>query len=340
MRINYGQAICEAFRYLLRKYPRVFTIGQGLWSPWYVGNSMQALEQEFGKARVIDTPVSEQACTGAAIGAAVCGFRPIVIHPRVDFALLAVDQMVNQAAKWRHMLGGKPHCPVTFRLIINRGGQQGAQHSQSLHAWFSHIPGLRVVMPYSVRDARDLLISSVLCNDPVVYLDDRWLYELEEELSPIEEFSLEEQGPKVIQEGEDVTLVGSGFSTHLCKKAAEKLTDQEIHCEVIDLRILNPIRWETVLASLQKTGRLVVVDGDWRSCGLAGEMIAAMSERLDLTLWKANPVRLTLPDAPAPSSSALESIYYTTETQIIQAVQALFQKDKKEAKLRIHETAR
>jgi acetoin:2,6-dichlorophenolindophenol oxidoreductase subunit beta len=184
---NYGTAILAAFEYLLERYPEVFVIGQGLWSPWYVGNSMTALDKKFGAHRVIDTPVSESACTGAGVGAALAGMKPIVVHPRIDFMLYAIDAVVNQAAKWSHMTGGQAHPGVTIRAIINRGGEQGAQHSQALHAWFAHIPGLRVVMPATVADARDLLIASVLCRDPVVYIDDRWLYDLTDELPPVRE---------------------------------------------------------------------------------------------------------------------------------------------------------
>jgi len=157
---SYGTAILSAFEYLLNKYPEVFVIGQGLWSPWYVGNSMTDLDKKFGVKRIIDTPVSESACTGAAVGASLCGMKPIVVHPRMDFMLYAMDAIVNQAAKWSHMVGGQAHPGVTIRAIINRGGEQGAQHSQALHSWFAHIPGLRVVMPYSVADARDLLVAT------------------------------------------------------------------------------------------------------------------------------------------------------------------------------------
>ncbi|SVC81241.1 uncharacterized protein METZ01_LOCUS334095, partial [marine metagenome] len=161
--------------------PSVILLGQGLWSPWYVGNSMTNLEKQFGYERVIDTPVSELAVTGAAIGASQCGYRPVVTHPRVDFALLAVDQIVNQAAKWNSMFGGEAPVPAVFRLIINRGGEQGAQHSQSLYSWFAHIPGLRVVVPATPQDAQDLLVAAIRSDDPVVYIDDRWLYDLESE---------------------------------------------------------------------------------------------------------------------------------------------------------------
>ena len=192
---NYGTAMLAAFEYLLEHYPEVFVIGQGLWSPWYVGNSMTDLDKKFGVHRIIDTPVSESACTGAAVGAALAGMKPIVVHPRMDFMLYAMDAIVNQAAKWSHMTGGQANPGLTIRSIINRGGEQGAQHSQALHSWFAHVPGLRVVMPATVADARDLLIASVLCPDPVIFIDDRWLYSLEDNLPPVVERPLEKEGP-------------------------------------------------------------------------------------------------------------------------------------------------
>ena len=148
---------------------------------------MTNLDKKYGKDRIIDTPVSESACTGAAVGASICGMKPIIVHPRMDFMLYAMDAIVNQAAKWSYMFGGKLNAPVTIRSIINRGGSQGAQHSQALHSWFAHIPGIRVVMPSTAEDARDLLISSVLCPDPVIFLDDRWLYELTANLKGIKD---------------------------------------------------------------------------------------------------------------------------------------------------------
>lgn len=138
-RYNYGTGICAAFDYLLERYPDVFVIGQGLWSPLYMGNSVAALDKKFGTHGVIDTPVSEAACTGAGVGAALAGMKPIIVHPRIDFMLYAMDSIVNQAAKWSHMTGGQAHRGVTVRAIINRGGEQRAQHSQASHAWFAHI---------------------------------------------------------------------------------------------------------------------------------------------------------------------------------------------------------
>ena len=204
---NYGTAILAAFEYLLENYPEVFVIGQGLWSPWYVGNSMTDLDKKFGIDRIIDTPVSESACTGAAIGASLCGMKPIVVHPRMDFMIYAMDAIVNQAAKWSHMFGGQAHPGLTIRSIINRGGEQGAQHSQALHGWFANVPGLRVVMPSTVADARDLLVAAVLCNDPVLYIDDRWLYDQEDDLPPLIELDLTTQRPLVTLSGSDITCL-------------------------------------------------------------------------------------------------------------------------------------
>jgi pyruvate dehydrogenase E1 component beta subunit len=298
---TYCEAILEAHYWLMRERPEVFCIGQGLWSPWYVGNSMTGLEKEFGEARVIDTPVSEAATTGAALGAALAGGRPIMVHPRIDFAVLAMDQIVNQAANWNSMFGGGIAVPLTVRLIINRGGEQGAQHSQALHAWFAHVPGLRVVMPATPADARDLFIASVLCDDPVVFIDDRWLYEAEAELGEIAPIDLRDVRPRVRREGLDLTLVGTGNGAAMCEAAAELLG--EISCEVIDVPVINPMTdadWAVIGQSHGRTGRLLVVDGAWGSCGWAASVVAAMGS------GKA----MTLPASPAPTSGGLEADFY------------------------------
>jgi pyruvate dehydrogenase E1 component beta subunit len=314
---NYGTAILSAFEYLLENYKETFVIGQGLWSPWYVGNSMTDLDKKFGKDRVIDTPVSESATTGAAIGASLAGMKPIVVHPRMDFMLYAMDAIVNQAAKWSHMFGGQAHPGVTIRSIINRGGEQGAQHSQALHAWFAHVPGLRVVMPSTVADARDLLIASVLCKDPVIYIDDRWLYEQEADLPPIVELDLKDQKPQISLEGTDVTIVASGHSSYLARKAGEKLKTLNISPEIIDVRILNPLYIYDIIKSVKKTRKLVVVDPGSISSGFSAELIAKVVENIEVNYLTSPPVRIALPDAPAPTSSVLEKEYYTSEEDII-----------------------
>ncbi|QNI90838.1 transketolase-like protein [Synechococcus sp. BOUM118] len=321
---TYGEAIRLGFEYLLDNYPEVFVIGQGLWSPWYVGNSMTDLDKKYGLDRIIDTPVSECACTGAAVGASLAGMKPIVVHPRMDFMLFAVDPIVNQAAKWSHMVGGQDSPALTIRSIINRGGQQGAQHSQALHSWFAHVPGLRVVMPSTVKDARDLLIASVLSPDPVLYIDDRWLYSLEDSIPPPSELSLLDQFPIVSSIGSDITIVGASYSSDLALRAKSKLLKSDINAEVIDLRVLNPLQIRPVLESVCKTRRLLVVDGGWRNCGIAGELISSVMEEMELNALVSKPRRVTLPDCPAPCSGPLEDTYYFSESDIVDMVKLMF----------------
>jgi len=320
---NYGTAILDAFEYLLDNYPEVFVIGQGLWSPWYVGNTMTNLDKKYGKHRIIDTPVSESAVTGAGVGASLCGMRPIVVHPRMDFMLYAMDPIVNQAAKWSYMFGGQSNPSVTIRAIINRGGEQGAQHSQALHAWFAHVPGLRVVMPSSVEDARDLLIASVLCDDPVIYIDDRWLYDQEDELPPAKEIVLEKEGPRIVKMGQDITIVASGYATFLAKESILRLEKMGINPEIIDVRVLNPFDYGKIITSVQKTKNLVVIDPGSLSCGFSAEIISRVVENIDPGLLRTTPRRIALPDSPAPTSKNLEDEYYPNVDKIIFEIKQL-----------------
>ena len=323
---NYGTAILSAFEHLLENYPEVFVIGQGLWSPWYVGNTMTDLDKKFGPERIIDTPVSESACTGAAVGASLAGMKPIVVHPRMDFMVFAMDSIVNQAAKWSHMLGGQANPGLTIRSIINRGGEQGAQHSQALHAWFAHVPGLRVVMPSTVADARDLLIASVLSPDPVMYIDDRGLYDQEAELKPVVELDLSIQKPLITKSGKDITIVSSGHTSMLARNAAESLLAKNISCEVIDLRILNPFLADDIILSVKKTQNLLVVDSGTMTGSFSGEVISKVVENIPTSCLKNQPKRLALPDAPAPTSRVLESAYYLKENDIEEAVLSMLNK--------------
>ena len=287
---------------------------------------MTDLDKKFGVDRIIDTPVSESATTGAAVGASLAGMKPIVVHPRIDFMLYAIDAVVNHAANWSHMFGGQSHPKVTIRGIINRGGEQGAQHSQALHAWFVHVPGLRVVMPSTVADARDLLIASVLCNDPVMYIDDRWLYDQEDDLPPIVEIDLLTQRPIVSLIGSDVTIVASGHSSLLARQAAKKLESQKVSAEVVDIRVLNPLHTEEIIKSVKKTKNLLVVDSGWTSGGFSAEIIAKVVEQLPVNCLSNPPVRIALPDAPAPSSRVLEKAYYTTIDDLVEATKRILKK--------------
>lgn len=324
--MKYSDAIRAGFAHLLANHDDVFAIGQGVWSPWYVGNTMKDLDLEFGRDRVIDTPVSENATTGAAIGAALAGYRPIVIHPRIDFMILAADPIVNQASKWNHMLGGQASPSVTIRGIINRGGEQGAQHSQALHAWFAHVPGLQVVMPASPADARDLLISAVLSPSPTLYIDDRWLYDREADIGDVVERPLAGQGPRVVREGTDITLAGAGHAAYLCEQAAHELAKLGISAEVIDIRVLNPLDRTPIIKSVAKTGGLCAVDSGTLSSGFAAEIVAGVAEAPELAGRAVGYRRVALPDAPAPTSRHLEAIYYTKVADVVAAARSCLSK--------------
>ena len=316
--ISYAEAIREAFAQMLASDPRVFVIGQGLWSPWYVGASMTDLDKEFGRDRIIDSPVSENATTGAAIGAALAGMRPVVVHPRMDFMVLAADQIVNEAANWTYMFGGKANVPLVIRPIINRGGAQGAQHSQALQAWFMHVPGIKVVMPSTPYDAKGLLIAAINDGNPIMYIDDRWLYDEKGEV-PEEPYSVPIGQGIVRRQGSDITVVATSYMVLEGARAASSLEKEGIDVELIDVRSLKPLDDELIFQSVTKTGRLVIADAAWRTCGAAAEIAARVSENVFQHL-KAPIGRVTLPDAPAPMSPTLEKAYYVGSKDVIAAV--------------------
>ncbi len=317
--LRYAFAINEALHQMMSSDESVFFIGQGVNSPWYVGNTAKGLLERFGPERVIDTPVSENAVTGAAVGAALVGMRPVVVHPRIDFMMYALDPIINEAANWCYMNGGKASVPVVIWGIINRGGEQAAQHSQALQALFAHIPGLKVVMPSTPYDAKGLMISAIKDDNPVVYIDDRWLHTVEDEV-PEEIYEVPIGRGIIRREGKDVTLAASSYMVHNAMQAAEELARDGIEAEVLDMRTIKPLDKELLLASVKKTGRLVVADGGWKACGVAAEISCIVFEEA-FGYIKSPVVRVTLPDVPAPASSTLEKIYYPDSGSIVQAVQ-------------------
>lgn len=318
---SYGEAIREGFIHLLSRHREVFTIGQGLWSPWYVGNSMTDLDKLFGKERVIDTPVSELACTGAAVGAALCGYRPVVIHPRMDFMVLAADQIVNQAAKWNYMFGGQQSAPMVIRLVVGRGWGQGPQHSQSLQSWFAHIPGLKVIMPATPYDAKGMMIAAIEDNNPVISIEHRWLYNIKGKV-PEDHYTVPLGAPNIARRGADVTIAAASYMTIEALEAANDLAEEGIEAEVIDIRTLNPFDDLPLVESVKKTGRLIVADTGHRSVGFAAEVVARVSEQAfgDLV---APPVRIALPDVPTPTTRALANYYYPRKFEITAAARRL-----------------
>lgn len=319
-RLSYSLAINEALHQTMAADRSVFLIGQGVNSPWYVGNTAQGLLKRFGGKRVIDTPVSENAITGAAVGAAIAGMRAVVVHPRVDFMLYAIDPIINEAANWHYMSGGRGNVPVVVWGIINRGGEQAAQHSQSFHAMFAHIPGLKVVMPATPYDAKGLMVAAIKDQNPVVFMDDRWLYR-DEAVVPEKIYSVPIGKVAIRRKGKDLTIVACSYLAREAVKAAEELEKTGIDAEVIDLRTIKPLDTTAILRSARKTGRLLIADGGWRSFGIAAEILALVGEAG--VQLKKPPVRLTLPDCPAPASSSLEKAYYIHAADIMRGAKRL-----------------
>jgi pyruvate/2-oxoglutarate/acetoin dehydrogenase E1 component len=317
--LTYAQAIREAHAQLLRNDPRVFVCGQGVWNPWYAGKSLLDLDKEFGRERVLDCPVSENATTAAGIGAAIAGMRPIVFHARMDFMLLAVDPIVNQAANWSYLFGGQVSVPIVIRCVINRGGEQGAQHSQALQGLFAHVPGLKVVMPATPYDAKGLLIAAVRDGNPVMYIDDRWLYE-ESGPVPEEMYEVPIGTAALRRSGKDVTLVSTSAMLPESTKAAQVLERLGIGVELIDLRCIKPWDRDLVFSSVGKTGRLVIADAAWTTGGIAADIAATVAGEVFHAL-KAPILRVCLPDVPAPTSGPLEAAYYIGAEAIVAGVQ-------------------
>jgi pyruvate/2-oxoglutarate/acetoin dehydrogenase E1 component len=316
--LSYAQAIREAHAQLLQSDERVFLLGQGVWSPWYAGTSLHDIDREFGRARVIESPVAENATTGAAVGAALAGMRPIVFHPRMDFMFLAIDPIVNQAANWSYMFEGRIGVPIVIRAVINRGGEQAAQHSQAVHSWFMHVPGLKVVMPSTPYDAKGLLIAAVADGNPVIYIDDRWLYS-DEGPVPEEMYAVPIAVAEVRRVGRDITIVAASFMAREAVRAAAELAARGVDAEVIDLRSIKPWDRSLVLDSVERTGRLVIADSGWTTAGIGAEIAATVvAERL--RSLKAPIARVSLPDVPAPMSRSLEQVYYKSAADITTTV--------------------
>jgi pyruvate dehydrogenase E1 component beta subunit len=320
-RLSYSLAINEALHQMMDRDESVILIGQGVKSPWYVGNTAQGLIKRFGERRVIDTPVSENAMTGAAVGASLAGMRAVAVHPRMDFMLYAFDPIVNEASNWFYMNGGKVSVPVVFWGVINRGGEQAAQHSQALHAMFSHAPGLKVVMPSTAYDAKGLMVAAIEDDNPVVFVDDRWLYNTEDDV-PEELYSVPIGKGVVRREGKDVSVIASSYLVGEAIKAASALEQSGVDVEVVDLRTVKPLDVNLILKSIEKTGRAVIVDPGWKTCGLAAEIAAVISEN-NIGCLKSPIRRVTLPDIPAPASRALEEKYYINSTNIVDTIMQL-----------------
>lgn len=319
--ITYAQAILEATDQCMGKDPSVYIIGLGVTDPKGIFGTTIGLEKKYGGKRVMDMPVAENGMTGIIIGSALMGMRPIMTHQRIDFMLLSLDQIINNAAKWHYMFGGRMKIPVVIRILIGRGWGQGPQHSQSLQALFAHIPGLKVVMPSTPYDVKGLLVSAVRDDNPVIFMEHRWLYNITGNVSK-ELYEVPIGKAKIIKEGKDVTIVSSSYAVLESLRAAKVLEKKGIDAEIIDLRSIKPIDKKAILDSINKTGRLVVVDGAWRSFGVSAEILALTAES-GHDLLKTSPRRVTLPDVPTPTSWALARHYYPKVSDIVNTVRSM-----------------
>ncbi len=315
--LPYGKAIREALYQLLKSDDKVFMIGVGVQSPWYMGSSMTDLDKEFGADRVIDIPISENLITGLGVGAAMAGMRPVVMHPRMDFMYYAFDPIMNHAAVSRYMFGGQTKVPLTIRAVINRGGEQAAQHSQAIQAMFAHVPGIKVVMPATSYDAKGLLISAVHDENPVLYIDDRWLYG-ETGSVPEKMYEVPIGKANIRRRGDKLTIVSYSHATQL---VAEVLDGMEESIEFIDLRTIKPFDREAIIASVRKTKKLLIIEEAWLSFGVGAEILASVAEEVQLDGCR----RLGLPDCPAPASSVLEESYYLNAEKIKNAIDELME---------------
>ena len=315
--LRYREAISEALVQCMEADPAIFVTGIGVDDFKGIFGTTAEAYRRFGAARVFDIPNCENAMTGIAIGAAVAGKRPVVVHPRNDFMFLCMDQLLNLAAKWRYMFGGKSGVPVVFRGIVGRGWGQGATHSQSLQAVFAHFPGLHVALPASAADAKGLLVSALRGTSPVVLLENRALYELSEDV-PEQPVAVPFGKGKVLRTGKDVTIVGVSLMAYEAVRAAEILADQGVDAEVIDLRSARPLDEVMLLGSIEKTGRLVVADTSWAFCGFSAE-IAAIAAEKGWEHLKAPVRRVTPADCPAPVSRPLEEAFHPSPLTIAQA---------------------
>lgn len=320
--IMYREALNEAIKEEMRRDPTVFVAGEGVAER---GGSFKVtvdLLDEFGPERVVDTPISEASFTGMGTGAAIVGCRPIIEILFIDFTALIMDQLVNQAAKYDFMSGGRGHVPMVVRTQQGLGNGLAAQHSQCLEAWFYHVPGLKVVMPSTPYDAKGLLKSAIRDDDPVVFIEHKRLYTKKGEV-PEEEYLIPLGKADIKREGTDVTLVSYSYHTTLCVEAAAQLSEQGISAEVVDLMTLSPLDRTTILKSVRKTGRAVVVHEACKQGGIGGDIASMIGEEA-FDYLDAPVVRLAGLDTPIPFNLALERACAPGVEDICRAVQGLF----------------
>ncbi|MDH7478229.1 MAG: alpha-ketoacid dehydrogenase subunit beta [Candidatus Bathyarchaeota archaeon] len=318
-KITYREALREALREEMRRDPTVFLLGEDIGKYW--GGAFKVTEglaEEFGEERVRDTPISESAIIGVSVGAAITEMRPVAEIMFGDLTALAMDQIANQAAKIRYMFGGQAKCPLVIRTPFGAGVNIASHHSQSLEAWFMHVPGLYVAVPSTPYDAKGLLKSAIRGNNPVMFCEHKLLYPIEGEV-PDGEYTVPFGVADIKREGEDATIVATLYMVHKALEAAKALEREGISVEVVDPRTLTPLDKQTIINSVKKTGRIVIVSEDCKTAGVTAEIAAIIAEEA-IEYLDAPIKRIAEPDTPIPFSPPLEQFVIPDEKAIIKAV--------------------
>ena len=319
-RLSFRQALNLALQKEMEADPSVFVFGLDVPDHKRIFGSTVGLVERFGRERCFGTPLSEEAMTGVALGAAISGLRPVHVHIRVDFMLLAMNQLVNMVSTLRYMSGGRLRIPLVIRAVIGRGWGQSAQHSKSLHGIFAHIPGLKVVLPTTPQDAYSLLRAAIRDDNPVIFLEHRWLYDVEGEVD--DEQTIPLGSPAVRRKGEVLTVVSTSWMNVEALKAAEVLSKRGVELEVVDVRTVSPLGINPILESVRKTKRCLVVDYDWSFCGFSAEVAASVSQACFGVLE--GPVeRLGFAHAPCPTTRPLENLFYPSAVAVIRTVERM-----------------
>tara|TARA_B100000035_G_C20973760_1_gene542233 strand:- start:87 stop:1145 length:1059 start_codon:yes stop_codon:yes gene_type:complete len=321
---NFSQAINFSLNDSMKKFKNLLIIGQGVDDPKFIFGTTKGLIEKFGKERVVDMPTAENSMVGISIGLSTKLIKSVLVFQRAEFALLAAEQIINQAAKWYFLSAGKSSVSIVFRILIGRGWGQGPQHSQSLEMVYANIPGLKIISPSCPNDAYHLLMESIKDNNPVIFLEHRWLYDIK---GPIKKGkSIVKIGKcKKITNGKDITLVSYSYNLIECQRTIKILNKMNVKVELIDMHTIRPIDYRTITNSVNKTRKLLFVDNGWSTYGVGAEIIAKVSE--NLSGKKIITSRLGILDSPIPSSINLAKHFYPTPFKISKKILKMLNKD-------------
>lgn len=334
-KLKFSESINEAMILSMKKDKNIICYGLGMDDPKRIFGTTKKLKEKFGSKRVFDVPTSENALTGIGVGSALNGLRPVMVHQRLDFFLYAMDQLINGAAKWSYIFGGSKTLPLTIRLIIGRGWGQGPTHSQSLQSLFLHIPGLKVVMPSNSYQAKGLLNAAIFDNNPVLYLEHRWLHNTYAHV-PKKFYKLPLDQPQILKKGKDITIVSMGYMTNEALMSDKILRYHGIKSEIIDMCVMSPLNLTKIFNSVKKTKHLLLLDTSTSICSLSSEILSQVFRNC-FHLLKSKPQILSLPHVPQPSSYGLTKNFYNDYIDIIKSVKKIlgikknikFEKNKK-----------